>query len=247
MINILLAASLVLNPNPMIGKTYEDGIRGTGADPVLISQNTEAIDEFASTLKGPQKPAIIANIDGREFLVFETCMQMLCSDQHAVIAIDTKTGEQYSAVYALDGSKHVLVNAPFGRAIDNECAIVACQFEPAQRGSIKTLDPISEDDLNDLPGGAFCAHYDSKGEMVLYTEGVGKMFWSGKLRTLREDGIGTTELFTDDDLSPLKIEVSRVSDFDLGYERAAYSAVLNILDENEFRWYSTAVTVICES
>lgn len=239
-LSILAAAAATL-----LGSTYDTAIKGTVHDPVEVSTNTDAIEEFQATLNGPQNPGVRVEIDGRDLIVFETCMEMLCSEQHAVIAIDIDTHEQYSAVYTIDGTKHVLVDAPFGDAIDAECADVACYLEGgAQKGPFINLNTLTQDDLKGLPGGAFCAAYDTDNDLVLYTEGLGRMWWNGRLRVLSEDGIGTDEIYTDDDYQPLVIKMIVLETLETGYEMVRQSAMLNVFDGE---WYTTPVIVRCES
>lgn len=244
---IVIIALALTGERDIIGRTYEDAIQGTNLDPALLSRNKSAVEDFLVTINGPQKPAIPVDLDGRKLAVFETCMRMLCSVQHSVIAIDQKTGEQYAAVYTLDGTKSILIDAPFGNIIDQACEQVTCSFNPVRKGEIIALEPLSDEDVADLSGGAYCAAYDKSRNLVLHSEGIAKMRWRGSVVTLSEDGIGTDTLYSVGDHPALKIEIEKTASGSYGYERYESTAILTILDEKEFRWFSVFVTLECES
>lgn len=231
----------------LLGTTYDASIKGTEYDPLIASTNAAAVAEFESTLSGPQKPAIQVEVDGRSLMVFETCMLRMCAEQHAVIAIDVESGETYAAAYAIDGSKHELMAAPFAPLIDQHCAEVACDFEAAdQRGEFVRGEPITLAEAKSFPeitGGAHCAAYQD-GNLILYTEGVGVMRYKGELRRLAEDGIGSNNIYTDDDLEPLSIEIVVLRTLEDLYESVLSQAYINVYDGE---WKTIAVDMKCEA
>jgi hypothetical protein len=105
---------------PLVGKTFDQVVRGTEFDPQRRLTGA-AKEAFRDTLNGPQAPGIIISRGGRNLLVYESCTRHLCAFYHSVTALDIATGELYAAVYG-DTGKVVVVPEPLiERLIGNTC------------------------------------------------------------------------------------------------------------------------------
>lgn len=56
------------------------------------------------------------------------------------------------------------------------------------------IEEISDEELEDMAGGASCEGRDAAGRRVLYSEGNGLIRYKGETVNLTEDGIGGSEL-----------------------------------------------------
>ncbi len=238
--------SLLLILSALVGVPYDDAVRGTNIDPMTLSTNEVARENFRYTLSGPQEGGKAVVLDGRQVIVWETCQAHLCASNHSVVVLDQKSKEVYAATYT-DEEVFVLVEAPFGKTVDQACHQVSCDFETDQRGALVRGEALTQRDLSGTYGGAHCIALNQQGETVLYTEGVGFIRVNGRLRRIAEDGIGGPELYSDDDGGALMIEIRERAGMPsrVDYELSERPVIINIL--SNYRWTSILATMRCES
>lgn len=236
-----MIAALLLGITAMVGKTYAE---------VPLPVAREAVSEqarraFTDTLNGPQTPAVVVRLGGREYVVFETCTAHLCAFNHSVIV--TNGDDLYVATYEDDKKIVVVPNARIEALVGDVCLGGRCTFpNVVATGMMVTPEPLRGDDLKATRGGAHCRVEDRTGRLVLYTEGRALMRWGGRLRHLAENGIGTDALYSVDGRPPIVVNFrDRPGISTRNYEMSVRPRTITILVESQS--YSFPVFVKCES
>lgn len=231
----------------LVGRTFDEVIKGTDYDPAKRAATAQARQVFSDTLNGPQTPGIVVRVGNREILVYESCTRHLCAFNHSVTAIDTQTGALYAAVYGDDGKTVVVPDPSIEKMIGPSCDGNRCDFtDVVLAGQPVSPEPLRADDFKGFPGGANCRAFDESGAVVLYTEGVAVMRFHGQRRMLREDGIGNGPLYSSDHEPPIVVTLTpRPGRAIAGYEVSLRPMTMTILMDN--RTVTFPVQMKCES
>ncbi|PZR79596.1 MAG: hypothetical protein DI537_40840 [Stutzerimonas stutzeri] len=243
----LFAAPALAQADGLVGRTYDEVIKGSPFDPARKATGLTR-QAFTDTLNGPQTPGVIVSLGGREFIVYETCTAHLCAFSHSVTAIDTRSGETYAAVYGDNGKTIIVPDPVIERLVGDACSENRCDFQKiVATGSPFRPEPLSRADMTDgFPGGAACTALDDDRRAVLYTEGVAVMRFHGQLRHLREDGIGTSPLYSVDHEPPMVVTLTRRPGRAIGNDEITLRPMtLTVLMNN--RTVAIPVLMKCES